>query len=213
MTKDGPLSPSEWFRDGRGRRRNFFALDSEVLDIVRSARIEPALVVTVDRREVNGQTLDVPCIQELGSDVRIRTAPRRLWLLPEALRSFLVPEPGTPPGAFYAINGLVVVMFGFPDRKGATWESSVSLVDRVQNESTGEIRQHERGLRMFRAIDRELKSRLGYASVFSFADGSTYEDAHRVLMTDRAAEAARDSAIKFAVRPGTRVTRPACRAK
>jgi hypothetical protein len=153
----------DWMRDGRGRHWEF----DLPTDALRQA-LQQVATKRNDRfellscfRERNGPTwsslYEPQSLHQLSLDGPWQYFVRSLTLTPA------IPEPEPLPGvgwpAVFATSGLVVLHHPDHARKTAPGRSSIGIVNRVRNQSTGEIVEHREYDSVFMAMKRALQKR------------------------------------------------------
>jgi hypothetical protein len=198
-----------WERVGRGRVLQFFATDEEVQAWLNSALPPAYAPYGLIRQEyrIRGQRR-LPIVTYSVSDfidcLGKRDPPSTHFHIWSEVLSFdLLGDPCDDVGALCSLNGLPAVDHGHV-RKGKQEGSAISIVDRVRNKTTGELRDHSEYRKVYNSLVRVIKKSLCYSTINRFADGSEREDTSLRRMTEAAAQA-HGHAVVFSARPGRRL--------
>jgi hypothetical protein len=171
------MQREDWERAGRGRSLQFFATDEEVerlLSDVLPEEYEPFLLVGVDVcRQGDGYVRRPFEFKIRDFRLALESPQGRRWsfflgsgrLTPQ-LRADELPADE----AVFSLSGLVHLQHGRQHR-GLWTESSIGVVDRVRNIDTGEVREHERYLGIYKTLESASRKILKYPAIQKFADG------------------------------------------
>lgn len=200
-----------WERASRGRELQFFATDDELYDWLMCSlpgEFQPYFLLGQDRieegRTYRWEAFDIPLADSIRS---FRERPRGRYIYNLRSRT-LTPDlrltHQVDVSRLCTLNGLICIEHGFVHR-GKQDPSRISLVDRVRSVATGEVIHSKGYLTIYRALKRQIRARLTYATVMTFPDGSELEDRDLCLMTQDAVEAYSEG-WPFKSRPGQQLT-------
>ncbi len=204
------LDPRKWIRVGRGRGLDFFAMDDDVEQLLRTLPPEfgPYQLIGSDPIKQDGIYVEVPFTCSVSELAACRMGPTRkrwsFWIHSLSLYPDLTFTPGDKIDAACSLSGLIGLQHGSETQDGARRESRITLVDRVRNIDTGELVVHDASLKLYRKLVRAIEPKLVYSVLLTFRDGTVLEESRLQRMTEAAAEAAR-AGYRFTVQPGRRI--------
>lgn len=186
-------NPSEWERAGQGRAFQFYATDDDVDRHFRELppKFGPYGIVGTSlikgERGYQHQAFTVTP-EEWFHSVRHSSQPplTNYWLWSGVAPSVI---PNHAAEGWCGLNGMILLRHGGASG-GKREVSCISLLDRVFNPQTGELREHTQQAAVFRALKRAIKRELVFATMHDFKDGRVVEDDQSYLMTPAAAELA-----------------------
>lgn len=210
-----------WHRCGRGHRLQFYATDEEVRDWLVEGLPkgwEPYFVVGSDKiQSKNKQFTDHPfqCrLDDFPQCLYISESTRwNLWIVSEALSSRIEFRDGQAIDKICSFNGLISLQHAVSispsfakANESYRWESSIAIVDAVQNMNTGEIRRADEYLSIYHSLCTRARKDLVYSTLQRSKDGFIGRDNTFIRMTEGAATAYA-SGFPFYCAPGQRIMR------
>lgn len=205
----------DWQRAGRGRVLQFFATDEEVqrwLIAALPSEYAPYLLIGVDLVKEGRIFVEKPFQCEVSSlldCMQLGIEPRfKFWIWSKVL----IPNPPLKTerqlSRWLSFNGLVLLQHGRtitdktdPSRQVCRSASSIGMVDKVVNIRTGETRQFEGYLKIYKKIHKAISKSLMYSSIVRFRDGHEEEDTQLQLMTEGAVQSY-NKGFPFINKPG-----------
>lgn len=216
-----PPNQEAWMRLGRGHTHTFLATDEEVQQwLVSSLRADlgPYLIVGSDLIQEGKYWVELPFTGQISELIALLHSAERsrssVWIWSRTLTPDLEIKSRTTIGKQLAVNGLVNLQHGsrltdvtIPERPLALWPSSVGIVDRVQNQVTGETRYYQGYLSIYKALVNAIKKTTIYSSIMRSRSGMEEEIVGRgAPMWTEGAKQLYDAGIAFnAIRPGRRI--------
>lgn len=207
--------PNRWTRAGRGKTLQFFAVDQEVqrwlLENLPS-EYAPYDLITFDRIQDGQGYMDhaFSCgIEALSQCLNPPPQPRyNVWIRSQTLTPQIPVWRGFMLEQFFSYNGLVLLQHGLMVRDSRTSPermcrevSRIGIVDRIQHQVSGEIREHKEYLRIYKSLHKAIAKELVYSSIIWDVDGHEMEDTRTDLWTEGAVQSYR-SGSAFIHRPG-----------
>jgi hypothetical protein len=198
-----------WHRLSRGHRFDFFATSEEIQAWLLSAlpkAFEPYMLVTSDTTREGRAWVHLPvecALDEFLSCLNVSPARSfnfHIW------SKALTPELSFPHGPWVdwvcATNGLLLVQHGRL-HDGRQDASAIGVVSRVRNVVTGEVREYDGYVAIYKMLKRVIRKALVYETIIRWPNGTEEEDRWR-RMTAGATQQ-HQAGHPFVNRPGRRL--------
>jgi hypothetical protein len=203
---DPLTSLSGWLRPG-GHRLTFFATREELqelLDAGLPGAFDPWHLTGADvvpRPDQTDRYYQCPWTSGVVDLLALDRKPggrsrTNIFIWSERLTNRLPPlEPGTAFEGLCSFNGFLLIQPGDREDPSGYRETSLCIVDRIVNTTTGEERRYPEYFRVFNRLRRLVRKRLIASTVLMYPDGAEYVDT-RTRWT-RGAAAAHATGTKF----------------
>jgi hypothetical protein len=185
-----------WYRVG-GSRLDFYATDDEIAEWLLEmlpSEFAPYAVIGDEwvEEERRWQPFEYSLAQLRKAFARHRGA--NFWIRSDQLSPRLRGDDHV--GVVY--GGLILVQLGSQREDGLIEDASISVVDRLRHEVTGEEQRQPEYRRIFDRLRRSLRKRLVVTTMRTRPDGGVDPSSP---MTPRAAEAHNRGDVRFAAEP------------
>ena len=210
------MTPKNWYRVGRGRVIQFYATDEEFFQVLESSlpgEFEPYSMIVNEMVKEGKIYVQVPSVFTIDRFLDYRS--RGFWkfyILSRLLMPDFKVERGLGVDPKCSLSGLIEVQHGRMTRKDqqdsnsslVLCDSNIGLVDKVENEETGEVIKYEDSLKIFKALKKVAKRILCYTSIETWKDGRTFES-KSILMSEGIVEKYRAGEIDLWAKPGKKI--------
>lgn len=201
------FEPGEWRRYGRGRGYEFFAIDSDVQQLLNTSlpdKFAPySLIADFLVEEEDGRfrgSYEEVGVEDFVSQRKKKEKRQRFFIRSHLLSPDLELSGVTDLGLFLYINGLVHVNHVFI-HGGSGWSKSrLQIMNKIYNDEREELYLHGDYNKIYNALRRGLKKILRYRS--KWTNINEVVDLPHVYMTDAFVEQVRSGKIRTAAVPG-----------